>query len=351
MVYKVSVVMPIYNNENTLSEAIEAILNQSIYSLELILIDDGSTDASAKMCEEYAKAEPLIVEYISQPKSGFGVARNKGLQKAKGDFVYFASAENQFDYKMLEANIALAEERGADLVVFGFKDVSRISLDGSFYHLPKIPHLSSQESFRNHYRNFHHFSPYVLHNKIYRRKFLFENRLRFYQLPLQEAAFFNLSVYKNIGKVAFNRTSYCQKNKQHPIESYQEHQYEMNIKRANAFEKMIHTWGVEQEFQDLILLEYFQVIYLEIKNLSRPSNPMTIEEQERRLQTILENEQIQDVLNHPVLFKNQSAFKKGLILALQNKNSKLALQLVAGRNETKRRAFKRLKWLRKKWGR
>ena len=347
MVYKVSVVMPIYNNEKTLSEAIESILNQSMYSLELILIDDGSTDASPEICEEYAKAEPLLVEYISQERSGFGTARNKGLLKAKGQFVYFASAEDRFDYNMLESNVSLAEERAADLVVFGFKDTRQISFDGGFYHLPRIPHLSSQESFRNHYRNFHHFHPYALHNKLYRRKYLIENRLKFYQIPLQEAAFFNLNVYKKLGQVAFNRMSYCQHESDYPFKDYQEQLYVVNIELANYFEEVLRAWGYEQEFRDLIVSEYFQAVYSEIENICRPSNLMTIEEQENHLQVILDNKQVQEVLNDASLAKNQSAFRRGLLVALRNKNSKAALQLMTGRKETKSRSYKLSRWLRR----
>lgn len=346
--YKVSVVMPIYNNENTLKQAIESILNQSMYSFELILIDDGSTDASSEICEEYAKAEPLIIEYISQPRSGFGVARNKGLFRAKGQFVYFASAEDQFDYKMLEANVSLAEEREADLVVFGFKDTSQISLDGNFYHLPRIPHLSSHKSFRNHYRNFHHFHPYALHNKLYRKKYLYENRVKFYSIPFLEAAFFNLNVYENSSQVAFNRISYCQHKSESPLKHYQENLYEINDRLANHLETIIRKWGYEQEFRDLIISEYFQTVFHEIENLCQPSNPMSVEEQENRLLEILHNEQVQEFLNDQVLFKNLNGFKRGLLLTLRNKNSKLALQLVAGRKETKKKTFKLSKWIRRR---
>lgn len=348
--YKVSVVMPIYNNENTLKQAIESILNQSLYSLELILIDDGSTDDSSKICKEYAKKEPLIIEYISQSKMGFGVARNKGLFKAKGEFIYFASANDQFDYKMLEANVALAEEREADLVVFGFKDQTQMSLEGTAYHLPRLPHLSSHKSFRNHYRNFHHFHPYALHNKIYRKKYLFENRIKFYSVPLQEAAFFNLNVYNNLSQVAFNRTSYYQHTSKSSIKDYQENLFKVNVKLAKHFEGIMNVWGYEEEFHDLIVFEYFQALFLEIENLCRPLNPMTFEEQENYLLEILNNEQMQDVLNDPILFKNQTGFMRSLLVTLRNKNSKLALRLVSGRKETKKKTFKLSRWLRKRIG-
>lgn len=73
--YSVSIIMPIYNNEKTLKRAIDSILNQSIYGFELILINDGSTDGSASICDEYAKKEPLLIEVIHQKHTSVGRAK------------------------------------------------------------------------------------------------------------------------------------------------------------------------------------------------------------------------------------------------------------------------------------
>ena len=73
--YSVSIIMPIFNNEKTLENSIQSILKQTLYDFELILINDGSTDASAQICNKYEKLEPLFIEVVHQEKKG---NRNNG---------------------------------------------------------------------------------------------------------------------------------------------------------------------------------------------------------------------------------------------------------------------------------
>ncbi len=344
--YRVSVIMPVYNNEKTIERAIESILKQSIYDLELILVNDGSTDASGQICEEYARKEPLLVEAIHQEKSGFGIARNRGLLKAKGEFVYFASAKDTFDSKMLEANISVAQEKQANLVVFGFKDPNHFSIDGGIVHLPRMPYLSSQKEFRNHYRNFHHFYPYALHNKLYRRDYLLKNRIKFYKIPLNEAAFFNLNVYKDLHNVAFNRVSYCDHTSEIKTSGYEENLFEVNMELAKYLEAVIRYWGYEEEFQDLIAQAFYQAVQFEMENLCAQLGYFTLDEKEQRLQDILNMETIQQILYNPILFEHSNPLTKGVVAALQNGNSKAALQLVSGRKETKNTTYRLSAWFR-----
>ncbi len=345
--YRVSVIMPVYNAEKTVGRAIDSILKQSIYGVELILVNDGSTDASAHICEEYAKREPLLVEVIHQEKRGIAVARNRGLFKATGDYVYFASPKDRFDYKMIEDNLFLAKERNADLVVFGFQDTNQISIEGGFRHFPRMPHLSTQKAFRNHYRNFHHFFPYALHNKLYRRSHLVKNRIKFAQMPLNEAAFFNLKVYKNIQSVAFNRSSYCQHESQPQTDGYQEHLYDVHFKLATCLEEMFTEWGCGKEYRDLIVQAYFDAVHLEVENLCSKFSPYTVEQQENRMQEILLTKEIQTALNDAKFPIQPSPFLRSLLRMLQKGNSQAALQLTSRRNDTKKGTYKLSRWLRK----
>ena len=81
---KLSVIIPIYNVENYLEKCITSVLNQTYKNLEIILINDGSTDNSLKICEVYQKIDSRIV-LISKENGGLSDARNKGLEIATGD--------------------------------------------------------------------------------------------------------------------------------------------------------------------------------------------------------------------------------------------------------------------------
>lgn len=332
--YSVSVIMPVYNNEETLKEAIEAILNQTVYDLELILIDDGSTDASAQICEDYAKREPLLVEAIHQERSGFGQARNKGLLHSSGKYVYFANATDIIQDKLLEDNYKLAEEKEAELIIFGFTERNANYLNGKLERFPRLPELPTQEIFRQHYRNFHHFYPYVLHNKLYQRDYLKKNHIQFQNMTAREDAFFNLRVYKNLDKVSFNRKTYCQHQVQGKMSD--KNLYEMNLKLANVFEAMIKDWGYTEEFHDLIVREYYEVVYAELQNINAEDSGLSMEEQEERIDTILADEKVSNFLSNLKPAKEKNPHMKAVLRALQKGNGKEAIQLVTHKNDSKK---------------
>ena len=85
---KVSIVVPIYNKELYLQECLESIINQTFNDIEIICIDDGSTDNSLKMIKEYAKKDSRI-KLIPQQNQGVSIARNNGIKHANGEYILF----------------------------------------------------------------------------------------------------------------------------------------------------------------------------------------------------------------------------------------------------------------------
>jgi len=340
--YSVSIIMPIFNNEKTLENSIQSILKQTLYDFELILINDGSTDASAQICNKYEKLEPLFIEVVHQEKKGFAAARNKGLSIARGKYIYFASAYDIFDKKMLQANVDYAEEKNTDLTVFGFT----IHDDGNPIEFeqqqPNLPYLPNQERFRNHYRNFHHFYPYALFNKLYRRSYLLNNHLKFMNVAFCEEAFFNLSVYKNLNSVAFNRNSYFIRSIKYLDENefYRKEIFESNIEIAKYLEAMLIDWGLEKEYEDLILSAYFHAVYSKIQNICKENSPLTQEEQIQQLEKTLQDERLAPYLKEFKKIKEKSPYRLALLSILQNGNSKAAIQIVSRANETKEKTSK-----------
>lgn len=114
----ISVIMPVYNSDKYLKTAIESILNQSFTSFELILVDDGSTDASGVICDEYSNIDERV-KVIHQKNSGISCARNVGLNNSTGDYIAFADNDDFFHEDLLEDNYKFAKENDADIVKFG----------------------------------------------------------------------------------------------------------------------------------------------------------------------------------------------------------------------------------------
>ncbi|MEJ5148294.1 MULTISPECIES: glycosyltransferase family 2 protein [unclassified Sphingobacterium] len=120
----VSVVIPIYNCESFLEEAIKSVLNQNIKCIELILVNDGSTDRSALICEKYV-VEHAHIHYFYQSNSGVSVARNKGLLEATGSYVFFLDADDTMENTFLKNSFDIAISSQSDIVVVGAHSCSR----------------------------------------------------------------------------------------------------------------------------------------------------------------------------------------------------------------------------------
>ena len=115
---KVSVIIPVFNADKYIRKCLDSLLNQTLKEIEIICIDDGSTDASYKILEEYASKNARIL-YQSQQNLFAGIARNAGLSRAIGKYVIFLDADDFFAPTMLKELYEEAEKHTAQIVVFG----------------------------------------------------------------------------------------------------------------------------------------------------------------------------------------------------------------------------------------
>lgn len=112
---RLSVVMPVYNVESYLGEAVESVLSQDYRNLELILVDDGSTDSSGQMCDQIA-SEDARVRVIHQPNAGLGAARNTGIAAAHGKYLAFVDSDDYLFPKAYSKMIGSLSRSGSDIV-------------------------------------------------------------------------------------------------------------------------------------------------------------------------------------------------------------------------------------------
>lgn len=103
---KISVIVPIYNVEQYLSQCLDSIINQTYTNLEIILINDGSTDNSEKICNQYKLLDPRII-VIHKTNGGLSDARNTGIKIATGDYISFVDADDFIDKNMYKKLIQL----------------------------------------------------------------------------------------------------------------------------------------------------------------------------------------------------------------------------------------------------
>lgn len=119
----VTVVVPIYKVERYLDRCINSIVSQTYPELDIILVDDGSPDNCPRICDEWAKKDPRIT-VIHKKNEGLGMARNTGIDNARGSYICFFDSDDYIDPDTIEVCVAAARENGAELVVFGHDDLT-----------------------------------------------------------------------------------------------------------------------------------------------------------------------------------------------------------------------------------
>ena len=115
----ISIIIPVYNSENTLERCIRSVLCQTYRNIEVIVVDNGSTDKSREIVKRLSKEDNRIV-VIQQSNNGVSVARNAGLKKATGEYITFIDSDDWLEKDLYSAIVSLAQKEHADIVQWGF---------------------------------------------------------------------------------------------------------------------------------------------------------------------------------------------------------------------------------------
>lgn len=176
----ISIIVPVYNVEKYLEECIDSILNQTYKNLEIILVDDGSTDKSGIICEDYAKIDSRI-KVIHKKNGGLSDARNVGIDKALGEFIIFVDSDDYIDKDMCQILINYVCEYNVDIVSCNFKKVfdNNIEEDNITYFKEKIKILTKEEVLKEYFLTL---APeiFATWNKLYKKSLFFtDEKIRF----------------------------------------------------------------------------------------------------------------------------------------------------------------------------
>ncbi len=114
---EVSIIVPVYNAENYLEKCLNSLINQSLEDIEIICVDDQSTDASLSILDAYAKKDSRI-KVFSKKHGGAGAARNLGLINSKGKYILFADSDDWINLKSCEYLYKCAENKKTDIIMF-----------------------------------------------------------------------------------------------------------------------------------------------------------------------------------------------------------------------------------------
>lgn len=208
----ISVVMPVYNSQDYLEKSLDSILNQTFKDIEVICVDDGSTDSSMKILQE-KQANDSRIKIIQQKNRGGGAARNRGLAEVQGKYTIFLDSDDYFESVLLESSILQADLKDADIVFFDYgqfdKDGKELKKQGG--HIGWLKQ-KSPDSFC--YRDIPDLIMSLVNpvpwNKLYRTSFLKENSFLF-----DEISSTNDVTFASISVAAANVISYLPKTLVH----------------------------------------------------------------------------------------------------------------------------------------
>lgn len=208
----VSVIIPVYNVEKYLEECLDSVMNQTYQNFEVILVDDGSTDSSGRICDEYKKRDNRIY-VIHQENGGLSVARNRGYLQASGEYVYFLDSDDWILPETLSGLIETATAQNADIVffdAFSFTDDSEsFKIKQRYFRKNVYKSENGEQVFSKLQDNneYHGAVPLL----FFKKSFIKENNISFLPGILYEDMLFTYEAFCKAGIVAQNSNAFYQR--------------------------------------------------------------------------------------------------------------------------------------------
>lgn len=219
---KISIIIPIYNAEHYLNQCIDSVLNQSLQKIEVILINDGSTDSSPYICDSYAQKDKRI-KVVHTENGGLSSARNKGIDLAIGDYIMFLDSDDWLDLNTCIVTYGIAEQFAADVIMWPY-----VREYGNKSDIKKMFNQELKIFDENETKNCLHRRMFGLlgreliypenadlivtaTGKLYKTKIIKDRKIRFVSTKLigTEDALFNVLVFEHVKKTVYiNRYFY-----------------------------------------------------------------------------------------------------------------------------------------------
>lgn len=263
---KVSVIVPVYNAEQYLETCIDSLKNQTLHDIEIILVDDSSTDFSLDICRKAAKEDSRI-KVIHKENEGAGMARNAALSIATGEYIGFADADDYVDTEMFQTLYEKAVRYNSDLVMSGvlFIDGNMFSKEGECIrktYFEEDTHFDTEESLKKLRMGIVGATPddrddskygMSIWKNLFRHKIIKKNKIVFQSERdiLSEDALFMIDYISCIEKATGLNEAfyYYRRNEESISKSYKKDRFEKSLVFVNEVEKRFQKDIAPKEYQ------------------------------------------------------------------------------------------------------
>lgn len=287
---KLSIIIPVYNVEKYLPKCLGSILEQPFKDLEVICVNDGSTDGSLDVLQKIKKNDDRVV-IIDKKNEGSGIARNIGLSTAQGEYVYFIDSDDWLENDVLAKIIAKADELQTDILVFGGLSYYNGKGQNGAYSKNKLPkkYLGKVVSAKDIKKDIFKF-PSTAWTKLYRRSFLIKNEIKFQNIRAgqDQLPFFHSMITAD--RIAIlPENIYCyQKNREGSVTSVKKKKSFSPIYVFYGIEEMLEKTGMMEEYRNIFVNKYFSKATSWLTKFDKDLKPQYFEEYSKLLKHVQE---------------------------------------------------------------
>lgn len=301
---KISVVVPIYNAEKNIERCMASIYAQTFTDYEIILVNDGSNDSSASICQSYKEKDDRIT-FIDKKNEGAGSARNAGIKIAKGEYIIFPDVDDWFESNMFEELYQATFSGKYDVVFSGANFYSQVKENDVIYSRSVICDkisFSTQDECRKNVMTFFPTSTIfdVPWNKLYKRSVIIDNNIRFSNTRRCQDAIFNLDFYDviqsatSVDKAYYN---YIENTLESIQRKFPQNYIDINIKYFSTLIAHLSSWGIYKEhIKQHYDNSFVNAIYETMEMLENPVWNMSKKEQMTYVKNIMSKCEIQNML-------------------------------------------------------
>ena len=327
---KVSIILPCYNVEKYIAKSIQSVLDQTYADFELLVVIDGSPDNSKAIAETFQDSRIHIYE---KTNGGLSDARNYGLERANGEFVYFMDSDDWIESSLLEKSICVLEEENLNLVIFGYiqddEDVDG-NLTASHVILPNTNVIHKLDENKELGPNILGLMGYAW-NKVYRRSFLIANHFVFEKgTSLIEDILFNAQLYHKLDKLRFiNEAFYHYLNRPSAtlIKQYHSDSFELKLRRNRVLQALFNEWAFSNK-DSIVAASHIGGIRYCLHNMFYFKNNLSFYEKKEHIKEMIQHPFTKEVINNfapktlkdkvfKVLIKYEQAFLLAILAQLK----------------------------------
>lgn len=264
---EISIIIPVYNVEKYLDECINSAVNQTFDDIEIICVNDGSTDGSLEIIEKHASKDKRI-RIISQEHKGVGSARNAGLDAAKGKYVYFMDSDDYVELNALKELHNLIEEKSCDLIIFktyNFIDETREYINIDYHDMPELTSIVGNEVF-NYQDHLKQLIPadVTVYTKFFKREIISD--IRFIEDLIFEDNIFTMNLIFNSESIyLYDRYLYHRRIRKNSIISSNSKSFMDCLSIFKIIEDMFKEKGHYEDCKEILFSKKIGVVYSRLK--------------------------------------------------------------------------------------